>query len=70
VIVGRKGEFVAELLNGELIGHMGEVVWDGTHMATSSAAPVGMYIGMLECIDANSSSVVRSTCPIVIGESR
>jgi hypothetical protein len=63
------GVFVAELLNGELIGNRGSAVWDGRDARTGAAATVGIYVAVLECSLIATPGMHVDRCIINVGQS-
>lgn len=63
------GVFVAELLNGELIGNSGSVVWDVRDARTGAPAAVGIYVAVLECSQISTPGMHVERCLINVGQS-
>ncbi|MBU3699244.1 MAG: lamin tail domain-containing protein [Candidatus Kapabacteria bacterium] len=63
------GVQVAEVLNGELIGQSGAVVWDVRDAATGMAVAIGSYVAVLECTSLTTPEQHVDRCLINVGES-
>jgi len=63
------GAAVAELLNGELIGNSGSVVWDVRDARTGAPAVVGLYVAVLECSLISTPGMHVERCLINVGQS-
>lgn len=63
------GAFVAELLNGELIGSRGSVIWDLRDPLTGAPAAVGIYVAVLECSLISTPGMHVERCIINVGQS-
>lgn len=67
VVFTPNGEHVRELLNAVFIARSGSVAWNG--MDTNGLrASRGLYVVVLECVDASSSARYVDKCLVVIGE--
>ncbi len=63
------GTFVTELLNGELIGNRGSVIWDVRDARTGAPAAVGIYAAVLECSLIGAPGMHVERCIINVGQS-
>lgn len=60
------GSYVTTLLNSVFTGSEAAVAWPGTS-ADGTRVPPGMYIGVIEAVDAGSNRTHRAVCSIVVG---
>lgn len=63
------GTQVAELLNGELVGSHGSVVWDLRDARTGAGVAVGIYVAVLECSRLDGPEMHLERCIINVGQS-
>jgi flagellar hook assembly protein FlgD len=60
-----KGRLVRTLVNGELAGTAGEIVWNG-YDDNKQRARIGVYVVFLEAIDRSSSNVMMAKAVVVV----
>jgi flagellar hook assembly protein FlgD len=64
-IFDARGRLIRTLANGEPSGAHGQVVWDGLTDRREKAR-IGIYIVLLEALDASGGSMQATKCTVVV----